>query len=230
MDIPNKRISSTVLIFGCISICLATTGLTGYDNDDGAGGIAAHKVIYAVNAGGVGLVDSNGIEYITDPYLNTNIGIASDYGRRFMTIGRTSSANDAFLYQTERYGLDSFAYKIPIENDGAYVLVLKFSEVYFMNSGRKVRSILVINRFIGGRCVLIVIEECLYKYFQIFDVKLNNQLVLEELDIFKHVGHAVAHDEYVPFKVTGNGKHLIIDGEKSHISKGSITLEFVKVS
>lgn len=52
--------------------------------------------------------------------------------------------DDGILYQTERYTLDdSFEYEIPLRKDGSYVLVLKFSEVYFKSAGQKVRRMSV---------------------------------------------------------------------------------------
>ena len=46
--------------------------------------------------------------------------------------------NDQILYQTERYHTDTFGYDIPVKEDGWYLLVLKFSEVYFNAPNMKV--------------------------------------------------------------------------------------------
>jgi hypothetical protein len=63
---------------------------------------------------------------------------------------------------------------------------------------------------------------------QVFDVVLNgDHTIIPDLDIFSKVGRGVAHDEYVPFGVTG-GK-LIIKGEESEIRGGKIRVEFIKV-
>lgn len=42
------------------------------------------------------------------------------------------------LYQTERYDTNNFGYDIPIKQDGDYVLVMKFSEVWFTSPNQKV--------------------------------------------------------------------------------------------
>lgn len=140
----------------------------------------AGDVVYAVNAGGSHHVDENGIQYIADPL---NIGVASDYGQRFSI--RRVSQNDQILYQTERWHDESFSYSIPVKSDGDYVLVLKFSEVYFTGSEQKV-----------------------------FGVQLNNQhMVVPSLDIFDKVGHATAHDEIISFSIQ-KGK-LQVGGESS---------------
>lgn len=90
-------------------------------------------MIFAVNAGGDAHVDSYGILYQRD---FNRVGTESDYGKK-LTIQRVKH-HDQILYQTERYSQTSFAYEIPIMHDGEYVMVLKFSEVYFTNSGLKV--------------------------------------------------------------------------------------------
>jgi hypothetical protein len=65
---------------------------------------------------------------------------------------------------------------------------------------------------------------------QVFDVLLNRvHPIVEELDIFKEVGHGTAHDEIVPFKITDKGKKLVIHGEESVIKNGVIRVEFLKV-
>ncbi len=46
---------------------------------------------------------------------------------------------DAILYQTERYDTKTFGYDFPIKGDGDYVLVAKFSEVYFTAPNQKVK-------------------------------------------------------------------------------------------
>ena len=97
------------------------------------------KVIFAVNCGGDAHVDSNGIRYQKD---SLEIGTASDYGRQYLTVGRVSDL-DAVLYQTERHHHANFGYDIPITEDGDYVLVLKFCEVYFNSPGMKVLNIFV---------------------------------------------------------------------------------------
>ena len=93
------------------------------------------EVIYAINAGGESHIDSSGIKYERDPLMGKT-GTASDYGKHLM-IGRVP-ASDQILYQTERYHHSTFGYDIPIQDDGDYVLVLKFSEVYFSAPNMKV--------------------------------------------------------------------------------------------
>ncbi|KAM4809224.1 malectin [Rhinophrynus dorsalis] len=129
----------------------------------------ADNVIWAVNAGGEAHVDVHGIHYRKDP-LEGRVGRASDYGLKLPIL--RSNPEDQILYQTERYNEDSFGYEIPIREEGEYVLVLKFAEVYFAQSQQKV-----------------------------FDVRVNGHTVVKDLDIFDRVGHSTAHDEIIPISI-----------------------------
>lgn len=63
---------------------------------------------------------------------------ASDYGMKLPIL--RSNPEDQILYQTERYNEETFGYEVPIKEEGDYVLVLKFAEVYFAQSQQKVSS------------------------------------------------------------------------------------------
>ncbi|XP_014027243.1 malectin [Salmo salar] len=157
------------------------------------GGGLAERVIWAVNAGGEAHTDMHGIHFKKDP-LEGKLGKASDYGVRLPIL--RSSPEDQILYQTERYNEDTFGYEVPIREEGDYILVLKYAEVYFAQSQQKV-----------------------------FDVRLNDHVVVKDLDIFERVGHSTAHDEIVPFSIR-RGK-LSVQGEVSTFN-GKLTVEFVK--
>uniref|UniRef100_A0A4W4HQA7 Malectin domain-containing protein n=1 Tax=Electrophorus electricus TaxID=8005 RepID=A0A4W4HQA7_ELEEL len=129
----------------------------------------AERVIWAVNSGGDAHTDVHGVQYRKDP-LEGRVGKASDYGMRLPIL--RSSPEDQVLYQTERYNEDTFGYEVPVRDEGEYILVLKFAEVYFAQSQQKV-----------------------------FDVRLNGHVVVKDLDIFDRVGHSTAHDEIVPFSI-----------------------------
>nr|CAG4644049.1 EOG090X081J [Lepidurus arcticus] len=152
------------------------------------------KIIYAVNAGGDSHTDIFGIHYEAD---NLNVGTASDYGTHLLNIGRIPQA-DGILYQTERYHTSTFGYDIPITQDGDYVLVLKFCEVYFTAPNMKV-----------------------------FDVVLNGvHTIVSYLDIFEKVGRGIAYDEYIPFRVQ-KGK-VMVNNEESDLANKKIRVEFIK--
>lgn len=96
------------------------------------------EVIYAINSGGEAHTDSYGIRYAKDPLMG-KVGTASDYGKQLI-IGRINNV-DQILYQTERYHHNTFGYDIPISQDGDYVMILKFCEVYFNSPNMKVNIV-----------------------------------------------------------------------------------------
>lgn len=97
--------------------------------------LSTGEVIYAVNNGGPAHTDLNGVHYQAD---QLGVGVPSDFGK-ILTIGRVAPP-DQILYQTERYHLSNFGYTIPIKENGDYVLILKFCEVYFQAPRLKVSS------------------------------------------------------------------------------------------
>ena len=119
------------------------------------------KVIAAINCGSTEeYTDKNNIKYERDMYYSGGFDI--------------KNTDDEILYQTERWSSDTLTYKIPLKSNinGKYVLILKFSEVYFTTKGEK-----------------------------IFDVNLGKQTVIQNLDIYAKVGKAQALDEYVEFEI-----------------------------
>lgn len=97
------------------------------------------EVVFAVNCGGDAHTDVNGILYEED---TTSVGTASDFGLSSQI--RRVAESDQVLYQTERYHTDNFAYHVPLDENGDYVLILKFSEVYFTSKDQKVMSKIVL--------------------------------------------------------------------------------------
>uniref|UniRef100_A0A6B2EB56 Putative malectin-b n=1 Tax=Phlebotomus kandelakii TaxID=1109342 RepID=A0A6B2EB56_9DIPT len=159
-------------------------------------GVRCYDVIYAINSGGDSHVDRHGITYERDPLMG-KIGTASDYGKNIHMIARVADA-DKILYQTERYHTSNFGYDIPLAGDGEYVLVLKFSEVYFNAANMKV-----------------------------FDVVLNGEhTVVSDLDIFQQVGRGTAHDEHIYFSVSRD--RLYFKEDESEIRDNRIRVEFIK--
>jgi hypothetical protein len=60
---------------------------------------------------------------------------------------------------------------------------------------------------------------------KVFDVTLNDAVVVDSLDIFAKVGRGVAHDEIVPFQIRQN--KLVVNG-KALPFNNEIRVEFVK--
>jgi hypothetical protein len=101
-----------------------------------------------------------------------DVGQTSDFGAQF-DIKLTQNKE---LYQTERWASEDINYKLPFpSNPGRYVLILKFSEVYFNSANEKV-----------------------------FDIYLGNEPILRSIDIYSKVGKAAAYDEYIEFELKNN--------------------------
>ena len=126
------------------------------------------KVIVAVNCGGDDYTDSKGVKYEADNYFNG--GTSSDHGLSYSI----KNTEDELLYQTERWSSETLTYSLPLKPNinGKYVLILKFSEVYFNMKGEKV-----------------------------FNVAIGKENIIRDLDIFGKVGKAEAFDEYIEFEI-----------------------------
>ena len=119
-----KKISSRILLISTILIlglfCLIQAKLK------------KESVVYAINCGGDEYTDEDGIIYQKDNYFDG--GISSDHGLNY----DISNTKDMELYQTERWHSDTLTYTIPLKESGKFVLILKFSEVYFGSPNEKV--------------------------------------------------------------------------------------------
>ena len=124
------------------------------------------NVEIAINCGGPEFRTKSGIVYQKDKYFIG--GEASDFGMN----SEIKNTKDKDIYQTERWSTGDLIYEIPIQNNGKYVLILKFSEVYFNSKGEK-----------------------------IFDFKLGDLTVLEDIDIYEKVGKNRAYDEFIEFEI-----------------------------
>ena len=94
---------------------------------------SAYDLIFAVNCGGNKHTDRYGIKYASD---SNPTGIGSSFGQSLL-ISRVHP-DDVALYQTERYHTSTFGYSTRLRGDGEYLLILKFTEVYFTGPGQKV--------------------------------------------------------------------------------------------
>ena len=155
------------------------------------------KVIAAINCGGDEYIDNNGVKYEADKYFNG--GTPSEHGLNF----NIKNTDDEILYQTERWSSETLTYSLPLKSNinGKYVLILKFSEVYFNSKGEK-----------------------------IFNIALGKETIIRNLDIYAKVGKAEAYDEYVEFEIRNKQVYFknkscnkALDGDKLVVNfkKGS---------
>ena len=156
------------------------------------------KVIVAINCGGSEYTDSkNGITYEEDKFFNG--GTSSDHGLSF----NIKNTDDELLYQTERWSSETLTYSLPLKSNinGNYVLILKFSEVYFNNRGEKV-----------------------------FNVALGKETIIKNLDIYKKVGKAEAYDEYIEFEIRNKNVYYKNKSCNKALDGDKLLVNFVKGS
>ena len=84
------------------------------------------------------------------------------------------------VYKTERYASSDLTYRIPLKKPGKYVLILKFSEVFFQSPGEKV-----------------------------FDAGLGSTKIVKNIDVFGTVySRNIPYDVFIPFELK-NGKIIV---------------------
>ena len=124
------------------------------------------NVEIAINCGVPEFRTKAGVTYQKDNYFNG--GEPSDFG----TNSEIKNTKEKEIYQTERWSTEDLVYNIPLKKPGKYVLVPKFSEVYFNNKNEKV-----------------------------FDFKFGDETILENIDIYSKVGKNNAYDEFIEFEL-----------------------------
>ena len=151
------------------------------------------KVKFAVNCGGTEHRTPDGVLYQSDTGYST--GVTSEHGKSSQ-IKLTTTPE---LYQTERYATSDLTYSIPLTEPGSYVLILKFSEVWFNSEQQKM-----------------------------FHISLGDFQVVEFLDIFAKVGINAAYDEFVEFTYE-NGKVRVKGSEAPNaVKSGRLQVSFIK--
>ncbi|CAG7830517.1 unnamed protein product [Allacma fusca] len=95
------------------------------------------QVVYAVNVGGGGHTDINGINYIRDPLPNNELSEIINWKDDIHGV----DLQDRNLYRTARSSVFGYTYNFPEIRDGSYVLVLQFCELSDFQIGRRAFSI-----------------------------------------------------------------------------------------
>jgi hypothetical protein len=138
----------------------------------------ASSVTFAVNAGGPQYTTTGGSVYVADMRFSG--------GSTYRTTATIAQTADPSLYQSERYG--NFSYAVPVD-DGDYIVMLRFAEIYWSNVGRRV-----------------------------FDVEIEGVLAIDNLDLFAKVGKNAAYDVAVSVRVTDGtlniGFRSVVDAPK----------------
>ena len=138
-------------------ITIATTVKEGYEAPDEG------DVVAAINAGGGGYTDANGVVFAADTKAEPNAALAEGASKTYTTKDDIAGTEDDALYQTERYGAD-FGYDIAVDAPGTYEVELHFAELYQSADGKRV-----------------------------FDVEIEGEEVVSNLDLHHVAGHDGAY-------------------------------------
>lgn len=145
--------------------------------------------IYRVNAGGPSFTDSFGNVWNADVHKTQQNSwgsvswtdqfddLPAFYGSQRRTWDPIKHTENWELFQSFRYGTDQLAYEFPVEN-GNYEVELYFVEPWYGTGG-------------GLNCT----------DWRNFDVAINGKVELDNLDIWKEVGHDVALKKSVNVEV-----------------------------
>ena len=157
---------------------------------------SGYNYIYRVNCGGSELTDSAGNTWFTDTHKNGHYTWGSlswtdnfeklpdFFASQRTTFDPINGTKDPELFQSFRYGVDKLRYEFPA-SDGEYLVELYFTEPWYGTGG-------------GLGC----------KGWRLFDVAINENVVLKDFDIWAEAGHDNALKKTFKVKST-NGKIVI---------------------
>ncbi len=146
--------------------------------------------LYRVNCGGVDYTDINGVRWTADrdfaPGLNHGslswaaeyAGLSPRFGSQRESAEVIRGTDDQALFQSYRYGRHKLRYRFAVP-DGDYRVELYFAEPWYGTG--------------GGDCA----------GWRLFDVALNGQTVLRDVDLWREAGFAGALKKVVNAKVSG---------------------------
>ncbi|PTN09554.1 malectin domain-containing carbohydrate-binding protein [Mangrovibacterium marinum] len=168
--------------------------------------LSQHKIenyLYRVNCGGADYTDQNGNLWMADvhwdggeswgsrSWTDDYPGLPAFYGSQRQTYDLIEGTLDWPLIQTFRYGQDKLSYHFPL-TDGDYQLELYFVEPWYGTGGS------------------LACED-----WRVFDVAVNGETVLKDLDIWKEAGHDYLLKKTIPVTVRGGKLDLSFPDVKS---------------
>ena len=173
-----------------------------------------YHYLYRVNCGGAAYTDHAGKLWMADmPYTGGRTwgsrswtddfpGLPAFFASQRYTADPIAGTSDWPLFQDFRYGLKKLAYTFPVQ-DGDYRVELYFAEPWLGRGG-------------GLDCT----------GWRLFDVAVNDKIVLKNLDIWKEAGHAHALKKIVDVHVTG-GKLVL---SFPHVAAGQAVISALAIA
>lgn len=100
---------------------------------------SVERIVKRINAGGEAYVDTAGNHWEADQeYVRGEWGYIG--GDKFVNQVGIDETRDDPLYQSERWGMDSYCFDVP---NGKYDIILHFAEIYFLEAQRRVMDVLL---------------------------------------------------------------------------------------
>jgi hypothetical protein len=173
-----------------------------------------YNYLYRVNCGGGDYTDHNGEVWMADRHLSGDgfwgsrswtddyPGLPPYFASQRETSEPIAGTSDWALFQSFRYGLDKLVYSFPVQ-DGHYRVELYFAEPWLGRGG-------------GMDC----------RGWRQFDVAMNGETVLKDLDIWKEDGYSAALKKVVDVDVTG-GKLVI---SFPHVASGQAVISALAIA
>lgn len=151
--------------------------------------VAGYNYIYRINCGGPGYKDENDNVWLADKGFATSWTkdfpeMPNNFASQRRTFSPIKGTNDWKLFQDFRYGKDKLSYEFALP-DGEYLVELYFVEPW-LGIGDNINA----------------------KGMRLFDVAINDKIVLNDLDIWREAGTNTALKKTVKAKISG-GKMII---------------------
>ncbi|RUT68337.1 DUF4982 domain-containing protein [Flavobacterium cupreum] len=193
--VNGKAVAKDYVVLNTLPKASDLNALTS-DKADITKGKKGYNYIYRVNCGGSEMKDSSGNTWFTDTHKSDvdtwgslswtdNFEKLPDfYASQRTTFDPINGTKDPELFQSFRYGVDKLRYEFPV-GDGEYLVELYFTEPWYGTGG-------------GMDC----------KGWRLFDVAINENVVLKDLDIWAEAGHDKALKKTFVVK-SKNGKIII---------------------
>ncbi|UOQ51098.1 malectin domain-containing carbohydrate-binding protein [Hymenobacter cellulosivorans] len=173
-----------------------------------------YNYLYRVNCGGPAYVDRHGSRWLADQprtgpatwgsesWTQDFAGLSPFFASQRRTHDPIGGTTDWPLFQDFRYGREKLRYSFPVP-DGDYLVELYFVEPWLGTGG-------------GLDCTS----------WRLFDVAVNNETVLKDLDIWKEAGHDQALKKTVRVHVTGG--QLVVSFP--HVASGQAVVSAIAIA
>ncbi|MCB2408878.1 malectin domain-containing carbohydrate-binding protein [Hymenobacter lucidus] len=175
---------------------------------------AGYNYLYRVNCGGPAYQDRHGSQWLPDQprtgpetwgsesWTRDFAGLSPFFASQRRTFDPIRGTTDWPLFQSFRYGREKLRYTFPVA-DGEYLVELYFAEPWLGTGG-------------GMDCT----------GWRLFDVAVNNETVLKDLDIWREAGHDQALKKTVKVRVTDG--QLVVSFP--HIASGQALISAIAIA